>query len=97
MKKLKFKILLLLSFLWMFTFFVSAQQNKISGKVLDVSGEPIVGATILIRETNSGTITDINGNFSIIALPANTIVISYVGNNSQVIKVGSNGLPGTRR
>ena len=47
--------------------------------VTDVSGEPIIGANIRIKGTTTGTITDIDGNFSIKAEPQSVIEVSYIG------------------
>ena len=47
------------------SFSTDQQSNKITGKVVDVKGDPIIGANILIKGTTMGTITDIDGNFSI--------------------------------
>ncbi len=60
---------------------------EIKGKVTDDTGQPLVGATILVKGTNIGTKTDADGNFTIDAPPNSTLVISYVGfeNKSVVI------------
>lgn len=60
-------------------FSVAFAQN-ISGTVTDVSGEPLIGASLLVKGTTSGTVTDIDGNFSL-AVPANAeiLVVSYTG------------------
>ncbi|MCI1246575.1 MAG: TonB-dependent receptor [Prevotella sp.] len=63
-------------------------QNAIHGKVLDSSGEPIIGASV-INGTNGGTVTDINGDFTVNANSGDELKISYVGFNSQTIKVGN--------
>lgn len=55
-----------------------AQQN-VTGKVKDPFGEPIIGASIVIKNnTNIGTITDMEGNFVLNALPKSTLIISYI-------------------
>ena len=65
------------------------QTKKITGNVTNTAGEPIIGATVLEkRNTTNGTITDIDGNFTI-NLPANaTLSISYIGYITQEIQVG---------
>lgn len=65
------------------------QTKKITGNVTNTAGEPIIGATVLEKgNTTNGTITDINGNFTI-NLPANaTLSISYIGYITQEIQVG---------
>ena len=65
------------------------QSKKITGNVTNTAGEPIIGATVLEKgNTTNGTITDIDGNFTI-NLPANaTLSISYIGYITQEIQVG---------
>lgn len=55
------------------------QAKTVTGMVTDVSGEPIIGANIRIKGTTTGTITDIDGNFSIKAEPQSVIEVSYIG------------------
>lgn len=63
------------------------QANVISGKVVDVNGETIIGANIMVKGTTNGTITDIDGFFSIEA-PANSIlIVSYIGYMSKEVAV----------
>ena len=47
----------------------SDKSNKVTGKVVDTNGEPIVGATIKEQGTTNGTITDMDGNFSFMVSP----------------------------
>ena len=56
-----------------------AQQVQVTGVVSDPTGEPVIGASILVVGTTSGTITDFDGNFSLYADKGATIKISYVG------------------
>lgn len=60
---------------------VSAQANKItvSGTVVDVNGEPLVGVSVLEKGTGNGTITDMDGNFTLSAGEGAALEISYVG------------------
>ena len=56
------------------------KPGKLSGKVLDEKGEAIIGASILVKGTNNGTITDIDGNFSLADVPSNAdLIVSYIG------------------
>lgn len=55
------------------------QAKTVTGTVTDVSGEPIIGANIRIKGTTTGTIIDIDGNFSIEAEPQSVIEVSYIG------------------
>nr|WP_223855009.1 TonB-dependent receptor [Bacteroides sp. GM023] len=65
------------------------QTKKITGNVTNESGQPIIGATVLEKgHTSNGTISDIDGNFTI-TVPANaTLTISYIGYMTQEIKIG---------
>nr|WP_320056964.1 TonB-dependent receptor [uncultured Bacteroides sp.] len=57
-----------------------AQSKVISGSVTETSGEPIIGASVMVKGTSNGTITDLNGNFSLTNVANNaTIQISYIG------------------
>ncbi|MBW7889436.1 MAG: TonB-dependent receptor [Chitinophagaceae bacterium] len=60
---------------------------QISGRVTDENGQPLEGATVLIKGTNDGVKTDANGNFSIDAEPNATLIISYVGYEIKEIKI----------
>ena len=63
---------------------VFAQRATIKGSVVDENGEPVIGANILVKGTTNGTITDINGNYSLEVENAKSTVlqISYIGYNS---------------
>ena len=68
----------------------SVQQTKqATGHVADSQG-PLIGATVMEKGTSNGTVTDFNGNFSLNVKPGATLVISYVGYESQEIKAGDN-------
>ncbi len=64
------------------------QQKIITGKVTDANGEPIIGATILIKGTSQGTVTDMDGNYTLQNVPEDAILqFSYVGMETQEIPV----------
>ena len=64
----------------------SVQQTKqVSGQVTDSQG-PLIGATVMEKGTNNGTVTDFDGNFSLNVNPGATLVVSYVGYESQEVK-----------
>ena len=67
---------------------VSAQTITLNGNVKDTTGEPIIGASIVEKgNTTNGTITNLDGNFSL-KVPANaTVVISYIGMKTQEIAI----------
>ena len=54
-------------------------QQRLNGEILDESGEALIGASITIKRTNRGTVTDIEGRYSIICSPGETLVFSYTG------------------
>lgn len=56
-----------------------AQDIKVQGVVKDQTGEAVIGATVMQKGTSNGTITDIDGNFSL-SVPSNaTLSVSYIG------------------
>lgn len=60
---------------------------KISGKVLDASGEPVIGASVIEKGTTNGTVTDIDGNFTLNVSSAQAqLEVSYIGYKTQVLK-----------
>ena len=64
-------------------------QNKVTGTVVDVQGEPIIGASVVVKGTSNGTVTDFDGKFTVANAPAKgNLVISYVGYRSQTIALG---------
>ena len=54
-------------------------QNAVDGRVVDANGAPLVGVTVLIKGTQSGTATGANGSYSIKAQEDQTLVFSYLG------------------
>lgn len=85
----------ILSLLFFFMAFISvqvyAQDIKISGTVISGSDNyPIIGANILVKGTTIGTITDVDGNFSFEAPKGSTLVVSYIGYQSQEMQVSGN-------
>lgn len=68
---------------------VTQQAKVISGVVSDASGEPVIGANVSVKGTTTGTITDIDGKFSL-KVPANTVLaVSYLGYVPQELRVGT--------
>lgn len=65
------------------------QDNKIIGTVLDPTGMPVIGANIKIKGTANGTITDMDGKFSLEVPKGGTLVVTYVGYANQEISVGN--------
>ncbi|MBP3259752.1 MAG: TonB-dependent receptor [Prevotella sp.] len=66
---------------------VTQQTIKVTGQIVDQSGEPLIGATVRVKGAQTGAVTDFDGNFSIDA-PANaTLIVSYVGYKDREIAV----------
>lgn len=69
---------------------LSAQSlREINGTVTDASGEPLIGVSVLVRETSNGTITDMHGKFNVNAAIGTTLRVSYVGYTTQDVKITS--------
>ena len=64
-------------------------KKQVTGKIVDASGEPIVGANVVEKGTTNGTITDMDGNFTLEVSEKALLVVSYIGYASQEITVGN--------
>lgn len=64
-------------------------SKKISGNVTDSNGEPLIGATVIVKGSNIATVTDMDGNFQLDVPNGATLVISYVGYVQQEFKIGN--------
>ena len=80
--------ILLLIFAFCLMSFIGVGQKSLTGKVTDRSGEALIGATISVKATTVGTITDVDGNYQL-ALPegASVLVVSYTGYAKQEIDI----------
>ena len=68
--------------------FLYAQQFNITGVVTDKKlKEPIIGASVIVKGTTYGTVTDFDGNFTLQVSKGNVLVISFIGYTTQEIKV----------
>ena len=79
---MKRTLMLLMAFLVIGIGLVNAQISKVTGHVTsDEDGLPVVGASVLVEGTTVGTVTDIDGNFTLTNVPssAKTLVISFIG------------------
>ena len=66
-----------------------AEKRKVTGVVKDASGEPVIGANVLIKGKSVGTITDINGTFTLEDVPLNAVLdVSYIGYVNQLVSLG---------
>ncbi|MCR4854249.1 MAG: TonB-dependent receptor [Prevotella sp.] len=63
-------------------------QSKVSGTVNDEAGDPIIGATVRVQGTNEGSVTDMNGRFSVSARSNAVLSVSYVGYKTENVNVG---------
>ncbi|MDX1941266.1 MAG: SusC/RagA family TonB-linked outer membrane protein [Saprospiraceae bacterium] len=88
MKKLSLVLTLVL-----FAIGATLAQRTISGKVSDANGVPLIGASILAKGTTTGTVTDVDGNFSL-SVPgdATTLVFSYTGFSTREITLGTSNV-----
>ena len=65
------------------------QTRKITGRVLSPDNEPVIGANVVVRGTTIGTVTDLDGNFTLNVPDGATLHISYIGYTEQVVPVGN--------
>ena len=77
----------------------SSKENKpsktktVSGVIVDANGEPVIGASVLVKGTNNGTITDLDGKFTVNDVPENsTLDISYIGYKTLTLKATDKNL-----
>ena len=70
---------LMLSFFFLLASTLAFAQTEASGTIVDNTGEPIIGATVMEKGTSNGTVTDIDGNFRLKTASGSTLVISYIG------------------
>ena len=68
----------------------TSNDRKIKGSVVDESGLPVIGANIVVEGTTNGTITDLDGNFSLQVPEKAELRISYIGYLDQRVKIGNN-------
>ena len=84
-KKVFFRRMLSLAAAMLFALTISA-QSTIKGHVKDDTGEGIIGASIVVKGTQGGTVTDFDGNFSLQCQPGATLVVTYIGYVPQEVK-----------
>ena len=90
---MKRKLMLLMTCLMIGIGLVNAQISKVTGNVTsEEDGLPVVGASVLVKGTTVGTVTDIDGNFTLTNVPssAGTLVISFIGMQPQEVKIKPN-------
>ena len=67
-----------------------AGTKKISGRIIDAGGNPIIGAGILERGTTNGAVSDSNGEFNIVVKPNSILDVSCIGYKNHEVKIGGN-------
>lgn len=88
MKKLSLVLTLVL-----FTVGFAMAQRTVKGTVTDDGGEPLIGASILVKGTSSGTVSDIDGSYSLtVPEGGNTLIVSYTGYDTREITIGVSDL-----
>lgn len=63
------------------------EKKSISGVVTDTNDEPLIGATVLVKGTQNGTVTDVDGRFHLKVNSGETLVVSYIGMKSKEVAV----------
>lgn len=87
---MKKRVLFMLTSLFVWVSMTMAQTQRVTGTVVSADdGEPVIGASILVRGTTIGTVTDLSGNFEISNVPmsAKTLMISFVGMKTKEVTI----------
>ena len=86
MQKRRIFLAMLLCMLWLTGF----AQNDVTGVVKDGTGEPLIGVSVMIKGSTTGTVTDFDGNFTLKSVPSSAqLQFSYIGFQTQVVNVGN--------
>lgn len=89
-KMTKLKLLFSLLF-FLCTLMITAQERTIKGVVKDTSGEPVIGANVLVKNTTIGAATDIDGNYTLtVPSSARTLTVSYIGMKEAEVPITGN-------
>lgn len=88
MKKQISYFLMLLTFFSVFGSYARAQSlsQQLKGRVIDANNDPVIGASIMVKNSKEGTVTDMEGKFVLNSSPAATLVVSYIGYVTQEVK-----------
>ena len=87
---MKRKLMLLMACITMCIGLVNAQISKVTGTVIsEEDGLPVVGASILVKGTTTGTVTDMDGKFTLTNIPSNakTLMVSFIGLRTQEVEI----------
>ena len=90
---MKRKLMLLLACLFVGIGLVTAQTQKVTGVVIsEEDGQPVIGASVLVKGTQIGAITNVDGDFTLLNVPssAKTLQISYIGMQTQEVAIKPN-------
>ena len=90
MKHLRFKALLMLITGLCMSLSVFAQQITVKGVVKDPTGEPVIGANVIIKGTTNGTVTDIDGQFILAASKGDILSVSFIGYKAMELPAAAN-------
>ena len=90
MKRLRFKALLMLIAGLCMSISVFAQQITVTGVVKDPTGEPVIGANVIIKGTTNGTVTDVDGQFMLSASKGQILSVSFIGYKALELPAAAN-------
>ncbi len=106
LKRIAWSAMLTLAFLWLpvgnqglaraAESMAAQQQGTITGTVIDDQGEPVIGASVVVEGTATGSITDLDGNFTLKVAPGTKLKVSFIGFTDQVV-AARNGMVVTLR
>ena len=65
---------------------LQGMQKQVTGSVIDEAGQPVIGATVKLKGSQLGTVTNMDGNFSLKVPEGSVIVVSYIGYQTQELK-----------
>ena len=88
-KAFRLKSIMALSCLLLTSVSAFAQTKTVTGTITDATNEPLIGVSVVVQGTSAGTVTNMDGNYSISVTPEDVLVFSYVGMATQSIKVGT--------
>ncbi|HAT62915.1 MAG TPA: SusC/RagA family protein, partial [Prevotella sp.] len=88
----KKRLLTLALLLFTFASMLMAQTMKITGSVVDQHGDPLIGVSVIQKGTSKGSVTDLDGKFVIETLRGATLEFSYIGFNTQDVKVNGESI-----
>ena len=88
-KTYRLKGIMALAYLLLTSVSAFAQTKTVTGTITDANNEPLIGVSVVVQGTSTGTVTNMDGEYSISVTPEDVLVFSYVGMATQSIKVGT--------